>query len=149
MSIMLVSLTSECPERLSSAERRGPILVDRLQLRPVLSGYITSYQVSGWRGFAAASSPCRLHSRHQTYRCDSANRRFRPEAELTPSDRLIVRRGRAHLLSKDTTINTFAEDLVQIIQSEELSNVILVGHSFGGVPISGAAGPRPTPTPAC
>ena len=46
---------------------------------------------------------------------------------------------RAHLLSKDITINTFAEDLVQVIQSEELSNVILVGHSFGGVPISGAA----------
>src|SRR5262245_7088588 len=46
---------------------------------------------------------------------------------------------RAHLLSKDITINTFAEDLVQVIQSEELSNVIVVGHSFGGVPISGAA----------
>ncbi len=46
---------------------------------------------------------------------------------------------RAHLLSKDITINTFAEDLVQVIQSEELSKVILVGHSFGGVPISGAA----------
>src|SRR5215468_571654 len=46
---------------------------------------------------------------------------------------------RAHLLSKDITINTFADDLVQIIQSEELSNVIVVGHSFGGVPISGTA----------
>ncbi|WP_395714049.1 alpha/beta fold hydrolase [Reyranella sp.] len=46
---------------------------------------------------------------------------------------------RAHLLSRDITINTFSEDLVQLIQSEELSNVILVGHSFGGVPISGAA----------
>ena len=32
---------------------------------------------------------------------------------------------RAHLLSKDITINTFAEDLVQVIQSEELSQ----GHS--------------------
>ena len=36
---------------------------------------------------------------------------------------------RAHLLSRDITINTFAEDLVQLIQSEELSNVILVGHT--------------------
>src|SRR6266700_5341846 len=46
---------------------------------------------------------------------------------------------RAHLLSKDITISTFAEDLVQVIQSEELTNVVLVGHSFGGVPISGVA----------
>src|SRR5262249_56769044 len=46
---------------------------------------------------------------------------------------------RAHLLTKDITINTFVEDLVQVIQSEELTNVILVGHSFGGVPISGVA----------
>jgi len=46
---------------------------------------------------------------------------------------------RAHLLSKDITIGTFAEDLVQVIQSEELTNVVLVGHSFGGVPISGVA----------
>ena len=46
---------------------------------------------------------------------------------------------RAHLLNRNITIDTFVEDLVQFIQSEELSNVILVGHSFGGVPISGAA----------
>jgi pimeloyl-ACP methyl ester carboxylesterase len=46
---------------------------------------------------------------------------------------------RAHLLTKDITINTFVEDLVQVIQSEVLTNVILVGHSFGGVPISGVA----------
>src|SRR5258705_8103413 len=46
---------------------------------------------------------------------------------------------RAHLLSKDITISTFVDDLVQVIQSEELTNVVLVGHSFGGVPISGGA----------
>jgi pimeloyl-ACP methyl ester carboxylesterase len=46
---------------------------------------------------------------------------------------------RAHLLSKDITIDTFVNDLVQVIESEELTNVILVGHSFGGVPISGVA----------
>ena len=46
---------------------------------------------------------------------------------------------RAHLLSKDITIDTFVEDLVQVIESEELTNIVLVGHSFGGVPISGVA----------
>ena len=63
--------------------------------------------------------------------------RARGHAVYTPS--YTGMGDRAHLLSKDITINTFAEDLVQVIQSEELSNVILVGHSFGGVPISGAA----------
>lgn len=46
---------------------------------------------------------------------------------------------RAHLLSEAITVGTFVEDLVQLIQSEELTKIILVGHSFGGVPISGAA----------
>ena len=46
---------------------------------------------------------------------------------------------RAHLLSKDITIDTFVEDLVGVIQSYELTKVVLVGQSFGGVPISGVA----------
>lgn len=46
---------------------------------------------------------------------------------------------RAHLLSASITIDTFVEDLVQVIETEELSDVILVGHSFGGVPITGVA----------
>jgi pimeloyl-ACP methyl ester carboxylesterase len=46
---------------------------------------------------------------------------------------------RVHLLSKEITIETFVEDLVQVIQSEELTQIVLVGHSFGGVPISGVA----------
>ena len=46
---------------------------------------------------------------------------------------------RVHLLNKNITIDTFVEDLVQVIQSEELSEVVLVGHSFGGVPITGVA----------
>lgn len=46
---------------------------------------------------------------------------------------------RAHLLARNITIDTFVEDLVQVIETEELENVILVGHSFGGIPISGVA----------
>jgi len=46
---------------------------------------------------------------------------------------------RAHLLSKDISLNTFVEDLVGVVQSEELTQIVLVGHSFGGVPISGVA----------
>ena len=46
---------------------------------------------------------------------------------------------RVHLLNKGITIDTFVEDLVQVIRSEELTEVVLVGHSFGGVPITGVA----------
>lgn len=46
---------------------------------------------------------------------------------------------RVHLISKSITIDTFIEDLVNVIESEELEDVILVGHSFGGVPITGVA----------
>jgi pimeloyl-ACP methyl ester carboxylesterase len=46
---------------------------------------------------------------------------------------------RAHLLSREITIATFVEDLVGVIECEELLDVVLVGHSFGGVPISGVA----------
>jgi pimeloyl-ACP methyl ester carboxylesterase len=46
---------------------------------------------------------------------------------------------RAHLLSRDITIDTFVQDLVGVILTEELIDVVLVGHSFGGMPITGVA----------
>ncbi len=46
---------------------------------------------------------------------------------------------RAHLLSHDISIDTFVQDLVAVILTEELTEVVLVGHSFGGVPITGVA----------
>jgi pimeloyl-ACP methyl ester carboxylesterase len=46
---------------------------------------------------------------------------------------------RRHLLSKAITLDTFAADIINVIEAEELSDVVLVGHSFGGNAISGAA----------
>jgi pimeloyl-ACP methyl ester carboxylesterase len=46
---------------------------------------------------------------------------------------------RAHLLSKEITLDTFTTDVSNVIEFEELRDIILVGHSFGGMPISGAA----------
>jgi pimeloyl-ACP methyl ester carboxylesterase len=46
---------------------------------------------------------------------------------------------RKHLLSKDITLDTFTTDIVNVIETEELSDIILVGHSFGGNAISGVA----------
>ena len=50
---------------------------------------------------------------------------------------------RRHLLSRDITIDTFVADLANVIEAEELRDVILVGHSFGGIPITGVADRMP------
>ena len=44
-----------------------------------------------------------------------------------------------HLLSKNITLDTFIEDIVNHILTEDLRNVILVGHSFAGSTITGVA----------
>jgi len=43
---------------------------------------------------------------------------------------------RVHLARTDTTIELFADDIINAIAAEELSSVVLVGHSFAGRPIS-------------
>ena len=46
---------------------------------------------------------------------------------------------RSHLLSPQVDLGTHIQDIVNCIQWEELSDVILCGHSYGGVVIRGAA----------
>jgi pimeloyl-ACP methyl ester carboxylesterase len=46
---------------------------------------------------------------------------------------------RSHLLSRDVNVSTHATDVANVIKWENLSNVVLVGHSYGGLAISGAA----------
>src|ERR1700758_5761744 len=43
---------------------------------------------------------------------------------------------RVHLTRADLTLDDFATDVVNLIVAEELNDVILVGHSFGGNVIS-------------
>ena len=45
----------------------------------------------------------------------------------------------AHLLSRQITLTTHVDDVINHIEAEELQNVILVGHSYGGLAITGAA----------
>jgi pimeloyl-ACP methyl ester carboxylesterase len=46
---------------------------------------------------------------------------------------------RRHLLSNDVDVGLWVADLVGVIEAEELQDVILVGHSFAGLLISGVA----------
>ena len=50
---------------------------------------------------------------------------------------------RAHLLHAGITLGTFVDDVVGVIESEELEDVVLVGHSFGGYAITGVAARMP------
>ncbi|MCR9086604.1 MAG: alpha/beta hydrolase [Rhodobacteraceae bacterium] len=46
---------------------------------------------------------------------------------------------RSHLMSADITMDTFVQDIVRHLEWEDLRDVTLVGHSFGGAPVTGAA----------
>jgi pimeloyl-ACP methyl ester carboxylesterase len=46
---------------------------------------------------------------------------------------------RAHLFSKDISLQTHVEDILSVVETEELSDFVLVGHSYAGMVISGVA----------
>ena len=50
---------------------------------------------------------------------------------------------RSHLLSTDIAIDTFVDDLANVLRFEDLHDVVLVGHSFGGNAITGVADRMP------
>jgi pimeloyl-ACP methyl ester carboxylesterase len=50
---------------------------------------------------------------------------------------------RAHLLSASITLDTFVDDIANVLRWEDLHDVVLVGHSFGGSSISGVADRMP------
>lgn len=45
---------------------------------------------------------------------------------------------RSHLLRKDITLQTHIDDIVNLFRFEGLSDAVLVAHSYGGWPVSGA-----------
>jgi pimeloyl-ACP methyl ester carboxylesterase len=45
----------------------------------------------------------------------------------------------SHLISKDVNLTTHIADIANFIKWENLSNIVLVGHSYGGIIISGVA----------
>jgi pimeloyl-ACP methyl ester carboxylesterase len=46
---------------------------------------------------------------------------------------------RAHLLTPEVNLDTHIDDIVNLVRWEELSDVVLCGHSYGGCVISGVA----------
>jgi pimeloyl-ACP methyl ester carboxylesterase len=50
---------------------------------------------------------------------------------------------RAHLLDKTVDLSTHIEDICRLIRAEDLSGIVLVGHSYGGMVVSGVADRMP------
>jgi pimeloyl-ACP methyl ester carboxylesterase len=50
---------------------------------------------------------------------------------------------RSHLLNATISLQTFVDDIANLIRWEDLDNVTLVGHSFGGLSITGVADVMP------
>jgi len=50
---------------------------------------------------------------------------------------------RAHLLSPAVDLSTHVDDVVRLIDAEGLTDVVLVGHSYAGMVVSGVAESRP------
>ena len=46
---------------------------------------------------------------------------------------------RRHLLSREVTLEVMFQDVIGVIETEELADVILVGHSFGATVVTGVA----------
>ena len=49
---------------------------------------------------------------------------------------------RAHLATPDTNLSTNIDDIAALLASESLTDVVLVGHSYGGMVISGVISDR-------
>jgi pimeloyl-ACP methyl ester carboxylesterase len=46
---------------------------------------------------------------------------------------------RRHLLNREIDLDTHIQDVIGVIDDEDLSDIVLVGHSYGGMVISGVA----------
>ena len=46
---------------------------------------------------------------------------------------------RAHLAHPDIDLDTHIQDIVAVLETEDLTNVILIGHSYGGMVATGVA----------
>jgi pimeloyl-ACP methyl ester carboxylesterase len=50
---------------------------------------------------------------------------------------------RAHLYSSSIDLTTHITDIINVIKCERLENVVLAGHSYGGMVVTGVADAMP------
>jgi pimeloyl-ACP methyl ester carboxylesterase len=64
--------------------------------------------------------------------------RLRDRGHLAITPTLTGLGERSHLLSRNIGLQTHVEDLVRVFEYGDLSDVVLVAHSYGGMPVAGA-----------
>jgi pimeloyl-ACP methyl ester carboxylesterase len=70
---------------------------------------------------------------------DKVSSRLREAGHTVHAPSLTGLAERAHLLSADVDLDTHITDVTSLLATEDLRDVILVGHSYGGMVITGAA----------
>ena len=66
-------------------------------------------------------------------------RRLRQAGHIVHSPDLTGLGARAHLANQHINLSTHIQDIVATLETERLEDVLLVGHSYGGMVITGAA----------
>jgi pimeloyl-ACP methyl ester carboxylesterase len=141
-------VTHARPSATSRTESHGVQGATIMERRDVLKTIAIAGLAAGAGGMAAAQTAARtfvlVHGAWHGGWCWSrvADRlRAAGNRVFTPTQTGLGER--KHLLSKDITLDTFTTDIANLIEAEELTNIILVGHSFGGLAISGVADAMP------
>jgi len=70
-------------------------------------------------------------------------RRLREHGHQAYAPTLTGLGDRAHLLSGTVNLDTHIDDVLAVVDAERLREIILVGHSYGGMVVSGVADRRP------
>jgi pimeloyl-ACP methyl ester carboxylesterase len=66
-------------------------------------------------------------------------RRLQAQGHIVYAPSLTGLGDRSHLLNADIDLDTHITDIVQLLIAEDLYDVVLVGHSYGGMVITGVA----------
>ena len=66
-------------------------------------------------------------------------RRLRGDGHQVYAPSLSGLADRSHLMSAEVDLEMHIRDIVNLIEWEGLDEVVLVGHSYGGMPVTGAA----------
>lgn len=71
--------------------------------------------------------------------------RLRAQGHVVYTPTLTGLADRRHLLSPQVNLDTHVQDITLLLEHEELADVVLVGHSYAGIVISGVADRMPGP----
>lgn len=115
--------------------------------RRCLCGFLGALAVSGHIGTAAAAGRrtfVLVHgSWHGGWCWDAVVKSLAQRGHRVFAPTLTGLGERRHLLSKDVNLTTHITDVCNVIETEDLSDAVLVGHSYGGIVISGVADRMP------